>query len=73
LGGEGVAELVGVGADAGVAGDATHDAANEVTVKAAAVVGDEATVSPDVVNVGGGPVGEQGDEVGVEGDVAVVA
>ena len=37
------------------------------------MVGDEAAVAADVVEVGGGPVGEQGDEVGVQRDVAVVA
>jgi hypothetical protein len=37
------------------------------------VVGDESAVQADVVEVGGGPVGEQGDEFGVQGDVAVVA
>ena len=60
-------------ADAGVAGDAAHDAADEVTVEGAAVVGDEAVVAADVVEVLGGPVGEQGDEVGVQRHVAVVA
>ncbi len=59
--------------DAGVAGDAAHDASDEVTVEGAAVVGDQSAVAADVVEVGGGPLGEQGDEIGVEGDVAVVA
>jgi hypothetical protein len=67
LGGEGVAELVGVGADVGAAGDAAHDAVHGVTVEGATVVGDQAAVVADVVEVGGGPVGEQGDEVGVQG------
>ena len=46
---------------------------DEVAVEGAAVVGDESAVAADVVEVGGGPVGEQGDEVGVQRDVAVVA
>ena len=73
LGGQGVAQLVGVGADTGVAGDAAHDASDEVAVEGAAVVGDESMVVADVVEVGGGPGGEQGDEVGVQRDLAVVA
>jgi hypothetical protein len=74
LGGEGVAELVGVHVvDAGGPADATDDAADLVAVDRPAVVGDEAPVSADVVLVGGGPVGEQVNEVRMQGDVAVVA
>ena len=73
LGGEGVAELVGVDGDAGAASDAAHDAGECVSVEAAAVIGDESIVGADVVEVVGGPAGEEGDEVGVEWDVAVVA
>ena len=36
-------------------------------------VGEEPTGASDVFGVGGGPVGEQRDEVGVERDHAVVA
>ncbi len=68
-----MAELVGVDAHAGVAGDAAHDAPDEVTVEGAAVTGDEEAVAADVVEVGGGPVGEESDEIRVQGDVAVVA
>ena len=75
LGGEGVAQLVGVDvADPGVAGDAARRCGATVRRSmGAAVVGDEAAVAADVVGVGGGPVGEEGDEVGVQRDVAVVA
>jgi hypothetical protein len=73
LGGEGVAELVGVGGHAGAAGDATNDAPDLVAVDGAAVVGDEPVVSADAIEVVGAPPGEECDEVGVEGDEAVGA
>jgi hypothetical protein len=73
LGGQGVAQLVGVDTDAGVAGNSADDSSDKVTVEGAAVVGDETAMVADVVEVGGGPVSEQGDEFGVQGDVAVVA
>jgi hypothetical protein len=56
LGGQGVAELVGVNvADPGVTAHAGHDAENDVAVEAAAVVGHEALVAHDVFGVGGTP------------------
>ncbi len=74
LGGEGVAELVGVDvADAGVAADGGHDAMHGSSVDRCVVVGDEPVLGADVVGVGGGPLGEEGDEFGVEWDEAVVA
>ena len=59
--------------NAGGSGDAAHDAADDVPVEDAAVVGDEPLAAADVLEVRGGPLGEQRDEVGVQGDVAVVA
>jgi len=56
-----------------VAGDSAHDPSDEVTVEGDAVIGDQSAVVADVFDVGGGPGGEQGDEVGVQRDVAVVA
>ena len=74
LGGEGVAELVGVHvADAGVAGDRGDDAVHGAPVDRGVVIGEEPALGPDVVGVGGGPLGEELDEVGVQGDEAVVA
>jgi hypothetical protein len=56
LGGEGVAELVGVDvADPGVAGHAFDDAEDHVAVQRAAVVCDEALVADDVSGVGDAP------------------
>ena len=49
------------------------DAVHGVPVERAVVIGDEAALGADVVEVGGGPVGEERDEVGVQRDVAVVA
>ena len=72
LGGDAcVAQPVGV--DAGDAGGAGDDAADEAAVQRAAVVGDQPLVVADVVQVGGGPGGEQLHELGVQRDVAVVA
>ena len=73
LGGQGVAELVGVDADAAAAADAADDAADLVAVQRAAVIGDQAPVAADVIGVGGGPGGEERDELGVQRDIAVVA
>ena len=74
LGGQGVAELVGVDvADPGPLGDPADDAMDGASVERGAVIGDEAALGADVVGVEGGPVGEQDDEVGVQRDVAVVA
>src|SRR5258707_909154 len=57
----------------GGAADAGDDAADEVPVQRAAVVGDQALVAADVLEVGRGPGGEQLDELGVQRDVAVIA
>jgi hypothetical protein len=65
-----------VGVHAGNAGrpaDAVHDAGDEVPVQRAAVVGDQPLVGSDVVEVGRGPGGEQVHQLGVQGNVAVVA
>ena len=56
-----------------MASDASHDAAEEVTVEGAAVIGDESMVAADVFEVRCGPGGEQLDELGVQWHVAVVA
>src|SRR6202012_1533362 len=70
LGGQGVPEPVGVHAgDPGGAADAGDKAADEVAVQGAAVVGDQPFVPADVLEVGGGPGGEQADELGVQRDV----
>src|SRR6185437_16230333 len=47
--------------------------ADDVPVQRAAVVGDQALVPADVLEVGGGPGGEQLDQLGVQRDVPVVA
>lgn len=74
LGGEGVAELVGVDvSDAGSSCGGGADAVNGARHDRCVVIGDESALSADVVGVGGGPLGEQGDEVGVEWDEPVVA
>ena len=74
LGGQRVAQPVRVHAgNPGGPADAGDDAADEVAVQGAAVVGDQALVVADVLQVGGGPGGEQLDELGVQRDVAVVA
>jgi hypothetical protein len=49
-----------------------HDAAR-VAVEDTAMVGDESKVAADVVEVVGGPVREQFDELGVQWHVAVGA
>jgi hypothetical protein len=74
LGGQRVAEPVGVHAgDPGGAADPGDDAADEVPVQRAPVVGDQPLVPADVLEVGGGPGGEQLDQLGVQWHVAVVA
>jgi hypothetical protein len=59
LGGEGVAELVGMDAQAAAAPDAADDAADLVAVDGPALVGGQPLVAADVVEVGGGPGGQQ--------------
>jgi hypothetical protein len=74
LGGQRVAQPVRVDAgNPGGAGDAGNDAGDDVPVQRAAMVGDQPFVGSDVVEVGGGPGGEQLDELGVQGHVPVVA
>ena len=73
LGGQGVAQLVRVDVDAGGASDPADDADDLVSTQGAPGVGDEAPVAADVVEVVDGPCGEELDELGVEGHVAVVA
>jgi hypothetical protein len=74
LGGQRVAQPVRVHAgDAGGTADAGDDAADDVPVQRAAVVGDQPLVPADVLQVGRGPGGEQVCELGVQRDVAVVA
>jgi hypothetical protein len=74
LGGQRVAQPVRV--HAGNPGGPAHagdDAADEVAVQRAAVISDQPLAAADVLQVGGGPGGEQLDELGVQRDVAVVA
>ena len=59
--------------DAGGPADAGGDAAGEVAVQGAAVAGDQALMPADVLEVSGGPAGEQPGQLGVQRDVAVVA
>jgi len=60
LGGQGMAEPVRVDAgDAGGTGDAADDPGDQVPVQRAAMIGDQPLVAADVVEVGGGPGGEQ--------------
>ena len=73
LGGQGVAQLVGVDADAAAAADTAGDTADLVAVDRAAVIGGQAPAGADVIGVGGGPGGEERDQFGVQGHVAVVA
>ena len=74
LGGEGVPEPVRVDArDARSAGDPCDDAGDGVAVQGAAVVGGQPLVPADVLEVGGGPGGEQRGQLGVQRDVPVVA
>jgi len=49
------------------------DAMHGAPVDGRVVIGDESPLRSDVFGVGGGPFGEELDEVGVERDVAVVA
>jgi hypothetical protein len=73
LGGQGVTQLVRVGADTGVASDAADDAADDVAVQRPAVVGGQPLMAADVLEVGGGPGGEQCHQLGVQRHVPVVA
>jgi hypothetical protein len=74
LGGEGVAEPVGVHVvDAGDGADAGHDLVDGAPVDRGVVIGEQPTGGADVLCVGGGPLGEQVDDFGVERDHAVVA
>jgi hypothetical protein len=74
LGGQGVPQTVGVHAvDPGDGVDAGDDSVHGATVDGDVVVGEEPAGGPDVLGVGSGPVGEQLDDLGMEGDHAVVA
>ena len=74
LGGEGVAELVGVDcSEAGSGGGGGDDAVNGSAVQWCVAVCHEPAGGADVVDVGGGPVGEELNKVGVQGDEPVVA
>jgi hypothetical protein len=73
LGGQGVAQLVGVHADAAAAADTADDAADLVAVQRASVVGGQAPAGADVIGVDGGPDGEERDQLGVRRHVPVVA
>ena len=57
LGGQGVAQPVGVDAQAAAAPDAGDDPADLVAAEGAAVIGGEAVAGADVVEVGSGPGG----------------
>lgn len=52
---------------------ASDDAVHGPSVDGGVFVGEEPALSPDVIGVGSGPVGEELDEVGVQGDEPVVA
>jgi hypothetical protein len=66
LGGQGVSELVGVdGPDPGVDADAGDDAVHGPPVDRDVAVSEEPSLRPDVIGVGGGPAGEEGEEVEV--------
>ena len=73
LGGQGVAELVGVDAKAAAAPDPADDPADLVAVEGAAVIGGEAVPGADVVEIGSGPGVQERHELGMQGHVAVVA
>jgi hypothetical protein len=74
LGCEGVTEPVGVHVvDPGDGADAGDDSVHGATVDGDVVVGEEPAGGPDVLGVGSGPVGEQLDDLGMEGDHAVLA
>ena len=69
-----MAELVGVDvADACLASRGGDDAADGSAFDRGVVVGDEPTLGPDVLGVGGGTLRQERDEVGVQGDEPVVA
>jgi hypothetical protein len=60
LGSQRVPQLVRVHAgDAGGTADAVNDAADDIPVQRAAVVGDQPVVTADVLKIGRGPGGEQ--------------
>lgn len=59
--------------DAGAFGDSGDEAVDGASLERCAVIGDEPPLGADVVGVGGGPFGEEGDEVGVQWDEPVVA
>jgi hypothetical protein len=74
LGGEGVSQAVGVHVvDAGDGADAGDDAVHGAAIDRVVVIGEEPAAPADVLCVGGGPLCEQVDDFGVEGDHAVVA
>ena len=74
LGGEGVAQAVGVHVvDPGDGADAGDDAVHGATIDRVVVVGEQPPAPADVLAVGGGPLGEEVDDFGVQGDHAVVA
>jgi hypothetical protein len=74
LGGQGVPKPVRVHAgDPGCPADPAHYPADQVPVQHATMVGDQALVAADVLEVGGGPGGEQLHQVGVQGHVPVIA
>jgi hypothetical protein len=74
LGGEGVAELVGVDvADSGLFGDSADHAGDPMPINLAGLVGEEDPMPADVFPVGLLVGGDVFDQVGVEGDVAVVS
>lgn len=74
LGGEGVAELVGVDvADSGLFGDTADHAGDPMPIDAAGPIGEEDAMAGDVFPVGLSVGGDVFDQVGVEGDVSVVS
>jgi hypothetical protein len=74
LGGQGVPQPVRVHrGNPGGPADPVHDPSDDVPVQRAAVVGDQPFMAADVVEVGGGPGGEQLDQLGVQRHVPVGA
>ena len=74
LGGESVAELVGVdGADPGFLGGGGDDAVHGAAVDGRMLIGEEPMLGSDVVSVVRGPFGQERHQIGVKGNEPVVA
>ncbi len=74
LGGEGVAETVGVHVvDPGDGADPGDDAVDGATIDRVVMVSEQTPAPANVLAVVGGPLGEEVNDFGVHGDHAVVA